>query len=46
MAEALAMAGAIKSILDTSILDDDGNLTPESEQIVEKTRKNLKEVIL
>ena len=46
VAEALAMAGAIKSILDTSILDDDGNLTPESEQIVEKKKKNLKEVIL
>ncbi len=41
VAEAMAMAGAIKSILDTPILDDDGNLTPESEKIVEVTREKL-----
>lgn len=44
VAEAMAMAGAIKSILDTPILDDAGNLTLESEQIVEMTRKKLEEV--
>ena len=45
VAEAMAMAGAIKSILDTSILDEDGNLTRESDKIVEITRKKLEEVI-
>lgn len=45
VAEAMAMAGAIKSILDTPILDDEGNLTPESDKMVEMTRKKLKEVI-
>ncbi len=44
VAEAMAMAGAIKSILDTPILDDDGNLTPESGKMVEMTRKKLEEV--
>ncbi len=38
VAEAMAMAGAIKSILDTPILDDAGNLVPESEKIIEITR--------
>ena len=41
VAETMAMAGAIKSILDTPILDNDGNLTPESERIVEATRSKL-----
>ncbi len=45
VAEAMAMAGAIKSILDTPILDDDGNLTLESDKIVEMTRKKLDGVI-
>lgn len=45
VAEAMAMAGAIKSILDTPILDDDGNLTLESDKIVEMTRKRLDGVI-
>ncbi|MCI8645669.1 MAG: hypothetical protein HFE76_02475 [Firmicutes bacterium] len=44
VAEAMAMAGAIKSILDTPILDEDGNLTPESDKMVEMTRKKLEEV--
>lgn len=44
VAEAMAMAGAIKSILDTPILDDEGNLTSESDKIVEMTRKRLEEV--
>lgn len=41
VAEAMAMAGAIKSILDTPILDDDGNLVPDSEKIVEITKAKL-----
>lgn len=45
VAEAMAMAGAIKSILDTPILDDEGNLTPESDKMVEMTRNKLEEVI-
>ena len=45
VAEAMAMAGAIKSFLDTPILDDDGNLTSESDKMVEMTRKKLEEVI-
>jgi hypothetical protein len=45
IAEAMAMAGAIKSILDTPILDGEGNLTLESEKIVDVTRKKVEEVI-
>lgn len=41
IAEAMAIAGAIKAILDTPILDDDGNLTKESEIILEKTTNQL-----
>ncbi|SET84499.1 hypothetical protein SAMN04487771_105213 [[Clostridium] aminophilum] len=41
VAEALAMAGAIKSILDTPILNDDGSLAPGSEKIVEITKAKL-----
>lgn len=41
VAEAAAMAGAIKSILDTPILDDNGNLSPKSEKMVEITRGKL-----
>lgn len=39
------MAGAIKSIIDTPILDEDGNLTPESDNVVELTRQRLEEVM-
>lgn len=45
IAEAMAMAGAIKTILDTPILDDEGNLSPESDTIVDVTREKLKEVM-
>lgn len=45
VAEAMAMAGAIKSILDTPILDEDGNLTSESDNVVELTRQRLEEVM-
>ena len=44
VAEAMAMAGAIKAILDTPILDEAGNLTPESDKMVEITREKLEEV--
>lgn len=46
VAEAMAMARAIKSILDTPILDNEGNLTPESDKMVEMTRRKLEEVIV
>ena len=46
VAEAMAMAGAIKAILDTPILDEAGNLTSESDKMVEKTRKKLEKVIV
>lgn len=46
IAEAMAMAGAIKAILDTPILDDEGNLTSESDKMVELTRQKLKEVMV
>ena len=42
IAESMAMAGAIKSILDTPILDVDGNLTPESGKIISLTKGQLK----
>lgn len=45
VAEAMAMAAAIKAILDTPILDDAGNLTNESDKMVELTRKKLEDVI-
>lgn len=45
IAEAMAIAGAIKSILDTPILDDNGKLTSESEKIVDATRSKLKGII-
>ena len=41
VAQALAMAGAIKAVLDTPLLNDTGNLTSESEKIVDVTRKKL-----
>lgn len=44
VAEALSMAGAIKAILDTPILDDDGNLTPESDEMVKVAREKFKKV--
>lgn len=45
VAEAMAMAGAVKAILDTPILDDEGNLTQESDKMVEMMREKLGEVI-
>ena len=45
VAEAMAIAGAIKTILDTPILDEEGNLTSESGQIIEITRQKMGEAI-
>ena len=33
VAAALSLAGAIKAVLDTPILTEDGQITPESEQV-------------
>ena len=41
----MAIAGAVKSVLDTPILDDEGNLTSESDKIVEAVREKLGGVI-
>lgn len=41
VASAMALAGAIKAVLDTSILDEDGNLTEESGLIIEKTQRKI-----
>lgn len=44
VASAMSLTGAIKAVLDTPILDKDGNLTDESNLLVEKTQKRLKEI--
>ena len=41
IAQATTLAGAIKSILDTPILDKDGNLTSESAKIIDTTNAKL-----
>lgn len=45
IASAMALAGAIKSVLDTPILDKKGNLTEESGVIIEDTQKKVEEII-
>lgn len=45
MASAMSMAGAIKAVLDTPILDEDGNLTRESGMIIEGTQKKVEAII-
>lgn len=45
VASAMALAGAIKSVLDTPILDNDGNLTGESGLIIESTQKKIGKII-
>ena len=42
--EAMALAGAMKAVLDTPILDSEGNMTSESESIIGLTRKKLEKV--
>lgn len=43
VAEAMSLAGAIKAILDTPILDEQGNLTKESGKIIAATRRQLEQ---
>lgn len=45
VASAMSMAGAIKAVLDTPILDEDGNLTRESGMIIEGTQKKVEAII-
>lgn len=42
---AMALAGAIKAVLDVTILDDEGKLTKESEYVVEETLEKIGNVI-
>lgn len=44
VASAMALAGVIKAILDTPILDEDGNLTEESGEILDVTQKKVDEI--
>ena len=41
IASAMALAGAVKAVLDTPILDEDGNLTEESGWVIENTKKKI-----
>ena len=45
IASAMSLAGAIKAVLDTPILDDDGNLTEESNFVIETTEKKIEAII-
>ena len=44
IAEAMALAGAIKSILDVPILNEKGKLTEESGNIIEYTRNKIEQI--
>lgn len=44
VASAMSLAGAIKAILDTPILDESGKLTEESGVIIENTQKKIEAV--
>ena len=44
VAESIAIAGTIKSIIDTPILDEAGNLTIESEKMIDIIRENMEKV--
>lgn len=46
VASAMAVAGAIKSVLDTTILDEEGNLTEESGFVIENTKKKIEDMSL
>lgn len=46
VASAMSFAGAIKAVLDTPILDNDGNLTEESGLIIENTQKKVNQVMV
>lgn len=45
IASSMAIAGAIKAVLDTPILDNDGNLTKESGKIISTTQKKVETVL-
>lgn len=45
VASAMSLAGAIKAVLDTPILDDDGNLTKESGLVIESTQKKIEAIV-
>ena len=45
VASAMSLAGAIKAILDTAILDKEGNLTEESGVIIGETKKKIETII-
>ena len=45
VASAMSLAGAIKAVLDTPILDEDGNLTEESGEIINMTQKKVDEIM-
>lgn len=44
IASAMSLAGAIKAVLDTPILDDGGNLTEESGVVIEATQKKVEAI--
>lgn len=44
VASAMSLAGAVKSVLDTPILDEEGNLTKESGLIIENTQKKIEAI--
>lgn len=45
VASALSLAGAIKAVLDTPILDEAGNLTEESGVVIEDTQKKIDKIV-
>lgn len=44
IASAMSMAGAIKAVLDTPILDEDGNLTQDSGLVIENVKSQIEAV--
>ena len=45
VASAMSLAGAIKAVLDTPILDEAGNLTEESGEIIAISQKKVDEIM-
>ena len=45
VASAMSLAGAIKAVLDTPILDEDGNLTKQSGLVIESTQKKIELIV-
>lgn len=46
IASAMSLAGAIKAVLDTPILDESGNLTKESGVIIENTQNKIETIFV